>query len=162
ELGAGRELAVSHHVGPADDRVERRAQLVRERREEDVLAPVRLLEELTPLLRRLVETRVVDRDRGPVRETGRERDVARGVRRRTEIEAWIVERLALGAIVDDADALRSALAVEIEEDRVAEERDQAPEHGLDLGRIVERRGEAAARVGQDAKRALGAHPCIHL
>ena len=63
-------LPDAQHVRPAHDRVERRAELVRERGEELVLEPVRLL-------RLEVEPRVLDGDARPVRDLLGERDLRR-------------------------------------------------------------------------------------
>src|SRR6266850_2206065 len=72
------EHSGEHHVGEADDRVERRAQLVAHVREELALMAVRDLELPTRLLYLVEQANVLDRDRGLVRERLDELDLALG------------------------------------------------------------------------------------
>ena len=60
-LRLGRQHIGAQHMGPAEHRIERRAQLVRQRRDEFILGAVRFL-------RLLVETGVVERQRRPCRD----------------------------------------------------------------------------------------------
>ena len=109
------ELARAQHVRPAHDRVERRAELVRERREELVLQAVRLL-------RLEVEARVLDGDAGAVGDLLAERDVRRvpGAVRPAPHERAL-------ALAEDGDRHDEEVAVaeEVEEPRVL---------GVDAGR----------------------------
>ena len=66
------ELAGTHHVHPADDGRQGRAQFVRERGEKFVFGAV-------GFLRAAIETRVINGERGAAREFDAEREIVFGV-----------------------------------------------------------------------------------
>jgi hypothetical protein len=109
-----RKDAPAEEPEPAEDRVERRPELVRDHRHELVLGVGRSLDPRALLLRQLVEPRVVDRHRGAAGELHREHEVVFLVAasRLAEGEGEGAEHVPLDAERDDEPRARADLAEE--------------------------------------------------